>query len=57
VPFFIVKLCPEKNGITTKDRTLAAIILWIKELPKCLYQKGADFLLTSRDLLEYLRQD
>jgi len=26
-----------------------AIILWIKELPKYLYQKEADFLLTSRD--------
>ena len=24
--------------MATKDRTLVAIVLWIKELPECLYQ-------------------
>ena len=34
----------------TKKQTLVAIVLWIKPLPKCLYQKETDFLLGSRDI-------
>ena len=34
----------------TKNRPLVALILRIKELPKCLYQKEAVFALTSRYL-------
>ena len=37
----------------TKDRTLVAIFLWIKESPKCLYQQEAVFRLTRRDIQEY----
>jgi hypothetical protein len=36
----------------TKDRTLVAIVLWIKELTEYLYQQEAGFLLTSGDLLD-----
>jgi hypothetical protein len=32
----------------TKDQTLVAIVFRIKELPKYLYQKEADFLFRSR---------
>jgi hypothetical protein len=36
--------------MATKDRTLVAIVLWIKVLPEYLYQKEAVFLLGSRGL-------
>jgi hypothetical protein len=35
--------------MATKDRTLVAIVLCIKELTEYLYQKEVDFPLTSRD--------
>ena len=41
-----------KNKMATKDLTLAAIVLCIKELTKYLYQQEACFRLRSRDLLE-----
>jgi len=36
--------------MATKDRTLVAIALCIKEFTKYLYQKEVDFSLTSRAL-------
>jgi len=41
-----------KTKTASKDRTLVAIALCIKELPKYLYQKEAVFLLRSRDIWE-----
>jgi hypothetical protein len=40
----------KQNKITTKDRTLVAISLWVSQLPGNLYQQDAGFLLRSRGL-------
>jgi hypothetical protein len=36
----------------TKDQTLVAVVLWIKELTEYLYQQEAGFLLTSGEFQE-----
>jgi hypothetical protein len=45
---FLLTLQSSKTA--TKERILVAKVLWIKELPKYIYQKEASFPLTSRDL-------
>jgi hypothetical protein len=35
---WVFPITPALQEMTTKDRTLAAIVLWINQLPICLYQ-------------------